>query len=52
MILAATALLKANPNPTDTQIIQAMDGNICRCGVYPAILQAIRSAAESMSKGT
>lgn len=52
MILAATALLRANPDPSDAQIIQAMDGNICRCGVYPAILRAIRSAAESLAKGT
>ena len=45
-IMSATALLTANPNPTDAQIDAAMDGNICRCGTYPRIRAAIHKAAK------
>ena len=45
-IMAATALLASNPNPSDQDIDQAMSGNICRCGCYPRIKQAIKSVAE------
>lgn len=45
MILSAAALLDRDPNPTDEQIIRHMDGNICRCGTYPRIVQAVRAAA-------
>jgi isoquinoline 1-oxidoreductase alpha subunit len=45
--MSATALLTANPNPTDAQIDAAMDGNICRCGTYPRIRAAIHKAAGS-----
>ena len=44
-IMSATALLKAHPSPTEQQIDEAMAGNICRCGTYPRIRAAIRSAA-------
>jgi isoquinoline 1-oxidoreductase alpha subunit len=44
-IMAATALLKAIPKPTDTDIDQAMSGNICRCGTYQRIRLAIHQAA-------
>jgi isoquinoline 1-oxidoreductase subunit alpha len=44
-IMQAAALLGSNPKPTQNQIIQAMDGNICRCGTYPRILQAILRAS-------
>jgi len=45
-IVTAVALLKAVPKPTDAQIEQSMGGNICRCGTYVRIRQAIRSAAQ------
>ena len=45
-IMAAAALLEANPNPTDTDIDAAMSGNICRCGCYPRIKRAIQSVSE------
>jgi len=45
MILAAYGLLLKNPQPTQAQIIQAMEGNLCRCGTYARIVQAIQSAA-------
>ena len=47
-IMAATALLASNPKPTDADITQAMNGNICRCGTYPRIRQAIADAARAL----
>jgi isoquinoline 1-oxidoreductase alpha subunit len=44
-IMAATALLEHTPNPTDAEIDSAMSGNLCRCGTYPRIRQAIHQAA-------
>ena len=46
-IMSATALLKRNPNPTDSEIENAMNGNICRCGTYTRIKAAIKSASNS-----
>ena len=46
-IMTASALLKANPHPDDTEIDNAMRGNICRCGTYPRIRAAIHQAAGS-----
>lgn len=46
MLMAATALLKQNPNPTDEDIDNAMD-NICRCGTYLRVRAAIHQAAKS-----
>lgn len=45
-IMQAVAFLRSTANPTDDQIDQAMAGNICRCGTYVRIRQAIRSAAK------
>ena len=45
MILSAVALLDKNPNPSDAEIARGMEGNICRCGTYPRIVQAVRLAA-------
>ena len=44
-IMTASALLKQNPNPTDAEIEMAMNGNICRCGTYLRIKEAIKTAA-------
>jgi isoquinoline 1-oxidoreductase alpha subunit len=44
-IMSAVALLQAKPSPTDSDIDQAMSGNICRCGTYPRIRAAIHTAA-------
>jgi isoquinoline 1-oxidoreductase alpha subunit len=46
-IMSAAALLKANPRPTDTDIDDAMSGNICRCGTYVRIRAAIHAAAQA-----
>jgi aerobic-type carbon monoxide dehydrogenase small subunit (CoxS/CutS family) len=45
MILSAAALLASEPNPSQDQIVRAMNGNICRCGTYPRIVAAVRMAA-------
>jgi aerobic-type carbon monoxide dehydrogenase small subunit (CoxS/CutS family) len=46
-IMSATALLAHTPHPTDEEIDAAMSGNLCRCGTYPRIRQAIHHAAKS-----
>ncbi len=46
-IMSATALLNATPKPTDADIDAAMSGNICRCGTYVRIRQAIHDAAQA-----
>ena len=46
-IMAATALLKQKPKPTDADIDAAMSGNLCRCGTYTRIRAAIKQAAET-----
>ena len=48
-IMSATALLASNPHPTDSDIDDAMSGNICRCGTYVRIRAAIKEAARSGS---
>jgi carbon-monoxide dehydrogenase small subunit len=50
MILSAVALLQQNPDPTDEQIVAAMDGNICRCNGYVKIGNAVRRAAQKMRR--
>lgn len=47
MIMSAVALLKANAAPSEKQIIDFMDGNVCRCGTYPRIVRAIQRAAQA-----
>ncbi len=49
-IMAATALLKENPHPSDAQITAAMDGNLCRCGTYNRIRSAIQKASEQLGE--
>lgn len=44
-VLAAVALLAANPVPDESEIRRAMSGNLCRCGTYPRIAQAIRAVS-------
>ena len=49
MIMAASALLNHNPHPTREDIISAMNGNVCRCGVYQRIVAAVQMAAATGS---
>jgi isoquinoline 1-oxidoreductase alpha subunit len=48
-IMAAAALLRAKPNPTDADIDQAMSGNVCRCGTYARIRAAIKQASREIA---
>jgi len=50
-IMAAAAFIASEPNPTDAQIDEAMSGNLCRCGTYPRIRQAVKSAASLLKEG-
>jgi len=52
MIMRGVGLLAENPDPTLPEVVRAMDGNVCRCGVYPRILAAVRNAAASLKTQT
>jgi aerobic-type carbon monoxide dehydrogenase small subunit (CoxS/CutS family) len=49
MIMSAVALLNRDPHPGDGQIIDFMEGNICRCGTYPRIVRAIQRASKTLA---
>ncbi len=48
MILSSVGLLSTNPNPSSADIVQSLQGNICRCGTHPRILDAVHQAAKAM----
>ena len=50
MIMAGAALLGKNPNPNEADIVQAMQGNMCRCGTYPRIIAAVKLAASKSKR--
>jgi isoquinoline 1-oxidoreductase alpha subunit len=50
-VMSAIALLRRNPSPSDADIDAAMSGNICRCGTYQRVREAVKSAAASLKKG-
>jgi len=50
-IMKAAAILAENPTPTDAQIVEGMNGNLCRCATYPRIVGAVKRAAEIMQEG-
>jgi aerobic-type carbon monoxide dehydrogenase small subunit (CoxS/CutS family) len=52
MIISSVALLTQKSDPSPTEIVQFMQGNICRCGTYPRIVDAIQRAAKSVEKQT
>jgi len=47
MIMSSVALLKQNPNPKPSDIAQALEGNICRCGTHPRVIEAVERAAKA-----
>jgi xanthine dehydrogenase YagT iron-sulfur-binding subunit len=47
-IMAALALLRANPDPSEEEVVRWMSGNLCRCGAYPKIVRAVLDAARRM----
>jgi aerobic-type carbon monoxide dehydrogenase small subunit (CoxS/CutS family) len=49
MILTATALLERTPHPTEAQVVEGMNGNVCRCSGYPRMMSAIQRAAKGAS---
>jgi aerobic-type carbon monoxide dehydrogenase small subunit (CoxS/CutS family) len=51
MILGATSFLQDRHNPTEEQIVAAMEGHICRCGTYPRIVEAVKRASRSLAQG-
>jgi aerobic-type carbon monoxide dehydrogenase small subunit (CoxS/CutS family) len=51
MIIAVVALLEQNPNPTESETIQALQKHVCRCGTYHRILKAVRLASRRMREG-
>ncbi|HEX8732844.1 MAG TPA: (2Fe-2S)-binding protein [Ktedonobacterales bacterium] len=52
MMMAAVGLLKRNPNPSDAEIREQLEGNLCRCTGYQNIVAAVQSAAEAMRAGS
>ena len=50
MIMSGVALLNGNPHPSRSDIVDFMDGNICRCGTYSRIIQAIQSAGKELAE--
>ncbi len=48
MIMSSVGLLQANANPSSAEIVQSLQGNICRCGAHPRIIDAIHQAAKAM----
>jgi aerobic carbon-monoxide dehydrogenase small subunit len=48
-VLMAGELLKANPHPTEAEIRDYLSGNLCRCGSYPEVIEAVKAAARAMS---
>jgi aerobic-type carbon monoxide dehydrogenase small subunit (CoxS/CutS family) len=48
MIVSGAGLLRKNPHPTEAEIRRAMEGNLCRCGTYPRIVEAVRMAERAM----
>ena len=51
MVVAAVALIRATPEPTDADIARTLDRNVCRCGEFPRIVKAIKLAAERLKQG-
>jgi aerobic-type carbon monoxide dehydrogenase small subunit (CoxS/CutS family) len=52
MIMTGVGLLRENPSPTRQEIVEYMDGNICRCGTYPRIIDALRKAAAMVKEAS
>jgi aerobic-type carbon monoxide dehydrogenase small subunit (CoxS/CutS family) len=50
MIMSSVGLLKTNPNPNHADIVQGLQGNVCRCGTHPRIVEAVLSAAKTLQE--
>jgi aerobic-type carbon monoxide dehydrogenase small subunit (CoxS/CutS family) len=51
MIMSSVGLLSANHDPTSEEIVQSLQGNICRCGTHPRVVEAVHHAAKAMQGG-
>ena len=51
-IMSTVALLEKQPNPSDAEIDQALSGNLCRCGTYPRIREAVKTAAKKLDQSS
>jgi aerobic-type carbon monoxide dehydrogenase small subunit (CoxS/CutS family) len=51
MIMSGVALLEKKPAPTSEDVVQSLEGNVCRCGTYQRIVQAVRKAADALKGG-
>jgi carbon-monoxide dehydrogenase small subunit len=49
MIMTASCLLTSTPHPSDQEIVEALEGNLCRCTGYVNIVAAVRAAADAMA---
>jgi carbon-monoxide dehydrogenase small subunit len=52
MILALKSLLDTTPDPSRPQVVEALEGNLCRCGTYPAIIDAVERAVDAMGEAS
>jgi aerobic-type carbon monoxide dehydrogenase small subunit (CoxS/CutS family) len=50
MVMSSVALLQSNTNPKPEEIVQSLQGNICRCGTYPRVIEAVQDAAKMMQE--
>ncbi len=50
MIMSSVGLLQSNTNPSSAEIVQFLQGNICRCGTHPRIVEAVHQAAQAMQE--
>jgi aerobic-type carbon monoxide dehydrogenase small subunit (CoxS/CutS family) len=50
MIMSSVGLLRTNANPSQAEVVQFLQGNVCRCGTHPRIIEAVRSAAKMMQE--
>lgn len=50
MIMSSVGLLQSNSNPSPAEIVQFLQGNVCRCGTHPRIVEAVRQAARMMQE--
>lgn len=50
MVMSSVALLQTNTNPRREEIVQSLQGNICRCGTYPRVIEAVQDAAKMMQE--
>jgi len=50
MIMSSVGLLRSNANPTPADVVQSLQGNVCRCGTHPRIIEAVRHAAKLMQE--